>query len=85
MKRDLSHREIKSKTLGLPTDSGGRTRLIAAGNPDVLREAFDVERPEPRVRSGPAWASGLKAWGGPHHTPGKMDGPDIGREKVITY
>jgi len=84
----LSHPEIKSKILGVPnvpTDSGRRTQLVSAGNPDVLAEAAGVERPDARLKSGPAWSSGLKAWGGPQHHPGKMDGQDISRRKVITY
>jgi hypothetical protein len=81
---ELSHREIQDHILQR-APSTDRTRLVAAGNPDVIAEAFDAEQPEPRVRSGPAWVSGLRAWGGVQHHPGKMDGPDIGRKKVITY
>jgi hypothetical protein len=86
---NLSHAEIRAKILGgnaTPSRSSrDRTRLIAAGNPDVLKEAAGVDRPEPRLRSGPAWASGMRAWGGPEHHPGKQDTPDIGRPKQITY
>jgi hypothetical protein len=87
----LSHSEIKAQTLGTrPASRAVRTELIAAGNPDVLAEAADVSRDgapsarEPGLRPGPAWRSGLKAWGGVRHGPGKMDTPDIGRGKVIT-
>jgi hypothetical protein len=94
-KRDeLSHNEIQSQILGKPSPSSGprrdRTRQVASGNPDVLNEAFgsspgEVGRPNPRVQDGPAWRSGMKAWGGVEHHPGKMDTPDIGRRKVVTY
>jgi hypothetical protein len=85
----MDHRQIKARTLGWAPSPGDRTRLVSAGNPDVLAEAHgaqpaEVDRANPRLRSGPAWDSGLRAWGGPHHTPGKMDGPDIGRGPVIT-
>lgn len=80
MGRYGSHAQIKAKTLGWPR---GRTGLIAAGNPDVLREAADVDRAN-AARSGPAWHEGLRARPVEHH-PGKMDTPDIGRKKVISY
>jgi hypothetical protein len=86
---DLSHAQIKAKILGMPAPRD-RTGLVAAGNPDVIKEAFDrpdaaqaADRPT-RLRSGPAWREGLRARPVEHH-PGKMDGLDIGRKKVITY
>jgi hypothetical protein len=89
---NLSHADIKAKTLGTrPASRAVRTGLIAAGNPDVLAEAADLNRDgapstrEPGLKSGPAWASGLRAWGGVQHNPGKQDTPDIGRKKVVTY
>jgi hypothetical protein len=92
-KRDeLSHAEIKAKTLGTrPASRAVRTELIASGNPDVLQEAADVGRGgspparESGPKPGPAWVSGMRAWGGVRHAPGKLDGPDIGRKKVVTY
>jgi hypothetical protein len=86
MARNFSHAEIKARTLGSRRD---RTGLIAAGNPDVLSEAHSAQPADvsnaPKLRSGPAWSTGLRAWGGPQHHPGKQDTPDIGRKKVITY
>jgi hypothetical protein len=87
----LDHRQIKAKTLGIPFGgSRDRTELVSADNPDVLSEArgaqpAQVNQGSARLKSGPAWHSGLRAWGGPEHHPGKMDGPDVGRRKVITY
>jgi hypothetical protein len=90
---ELSHAEIKARTLGSrPASRAVRTQLIAAGNQNVLEEAADVSRGgapsarAPGLRSGPAWRSGMKAWGGVEHHPGKQDTPDIGRlRKPITY
>jgi hypothetical protein len=84
-----SHAELKAQILGLtPNDQTGsgrdRTRLVAAGNPAVLAEAADVDQPEPRLRSGPAWHQGLRARPVEHH-PGKQDRMDIGRKKAVTY
>jgi hypothetical protein len=58
---ELSHAEIKARILGRtePTSGGSdRTRLVAAGNPDVIAEAFDADQPSPRARSGPACMTG---------------------------
>ncbi len=85
---ELSHREIQAQILGrgsAPPSTHERTRLVAAGNPDVIAEAADRPNVDARLRSGPAWTSGLRAWGGVQHSPGKMDGKDIGRRKPITY
>jgi hypothetical protein len=88
----LSHNGIQSQILGKlsPSSGPGRIGQVVAGNRDVLSEAHgalagDVGRSNPQVQDGPAWRSGMRAWGGPEHHPGKMDGPDIGRRKVITY
>jgi hypothetical protein len=97
---NLSHAEIRAKILGgnatLSRSSRDRTRMVTAGNPDVIREAFDepdaaqaADRPGgPRLKSGPAWGEGLRHWragGATEHHGGKMDTPDIGRKKVVTY
>jgi hypothetical protein len=97
---ELSHNEIQSQILSKLSPSSGpgrdRTRQIAAGNPDVIREAFDepdaaqaADRPgSTRLKSGPAWGEGLRHWragGATEHHGGKMDTPDIGRPKPVTY
>jgi hypothetical protein len=89
MAKDFSHAAIKARSLGMPTRRVGaadRTGLIAAGNPDVLAEAADVDRSgagRSKLKPGPAWHEGLRARPVDHH-PGKMDTPDIGRGPVIT-
>jgi hypothetical protein len=84
----LSHAEIKAKTLGTrPASRAVRTELIAAGNPDVLAEATDLDRSgagQSKLKPGPAWNEGLRNWGGVTHHPGKQDTPDIGRGPVVT-
>jgi hypothetical protein len=84
----LSHAEIRARILGgtaTPSRSSrDRTRMVAAGNPDVIAEA-EGQPANPRYRSGPGWTESMRAWGGPEHHPGKQDTPDIGRKKVITY
>ena len=37
------------------------------------------------VKDGPAWKEGLRSGTQVQHSPGKMDGKDIGRGKPITY
>jgi hypothetical protein len=84
----LSHAEIRAQILGgnaTPSRSSrDRTRLIAAGNPDVLAEAAGVDQSEPRLRSGPAYQESKNARPVEHHG-GKMDTKDIGRRRVISY
>jgi hypothetical protein len=83
MAKDFSHAAIKARTLGgRATSSRDRTRMVAAGNPDVIREA-EGQPANPRYRSGPAWNEGFRARPVDHH-PGKQDTPDIGRGPVIT-
>jgi hypothetical protein len=90
MAKDFSHAAIKARSLGMPTRRVGaadRTGLIAAGNPDVLAEAADLDRSgagQSKLKPGPAWNEGLKNWGGVDHHPGKQDTPDISRGPVIT-
>jgi hypothetical protein len=82
---NLSHAEIRARILGGNAKfSRDRTRMIASGNPDVLREAADVDQPEPRLRLGPAYQEGKNARPVEHHG-GKMDTKDIGRRRVISY
>jgi hypothetical protein len=84
-----SHAEIRAKILGgnaTPSPSRDRTRMVASGNPDVLREAADLDRSgvgQSKLKPGPAWHEGLRARPVDHH-PGKQDTPDIGRGPVIT-
>ena len=93
---ELSHRGLQDRILGRDTPPRDRTRMVAAGNPDVIREAFDepdaaqaADRPgSTRLKSGPAWSEGLRHWragGATEHHGGKLDGSDIGRKKPITY
>jgi hypothetical protein len=85
---NLSHREIQAKILGTPAEVPAvdreRVGLVSAGNPDVIREA-EGQPANPRLRSGSAWRTGLRAGGGVTHHPNKADGKDIGRRKPITY
>jgi hypothetical protein len=79
---NLSHAQIRAKLHGL-TESRERP---ASPNTEVPR--YDPRNPAvlpaTDVRYGPAWHSGMRAWGGVRHGPGKQDTPDIGRGKVIT-
>ena len=78
---NLSHAEIKARLHGVSRE---RPAEHEAG---AKQSGFDPDNPSilPAPRSGPAWRSGLRAWNGVTHHPGKMDTPDIGRGKVITY
>jgi hypothetical protein len=60
----LLHAGIRARILGgsaTPSRSSrDRTRMVAAGNPDVIREA-EGQPANPRYRSGRTWNEGLRA------------------------
>jgi hypothetical protein len=55
-------RKLDPKFSHAQIKEASRRRDISTDQPDA---------PPPKLRSGPAWASGLRAWGGVRHGPGK--------------
>lgn len=65
-----------------------RASMIAAGNPDVLKEAFTprtINGLTPTQRGTKVWRDGVKAGTRVQHDPGKNDQAGLNRGKPITY
>jgi hypothetical protein len=79
--RRMANDSMRSVPVGSSRD---RVGMVVAGNPDVLAEAVGKERGQ-KLKSGPAWAEGLKNCTPVQHRPGKNDLGQLNRGKPITY
>jgi hypothetical protein len=88
-KHDFSFADVKrAANSSVPVVPVGSSRdrigMAVAGNFDVLAEAADRE-PSGGLKSGPAWAEGVRNGTQVSHRAGKNDLDQLGRRRVITY
>jgi hypothetical protein len=86
---DFSLADIKrAANLSVPVVPVGsdRSRIgnATSGNPNVFHEASDPE-PYGRIKSGPAWESGLRAATKPMNLAGSSNARNMRRKRAVTY
>jgi hypothetical protein len=84
IRADISAAANRSMPVVPVGSNRSRIGMIGAGNPDVSPEAANAE-PSVGLKSGPAWAEGLRNRTPVQHSPGKNDLDQLGRGKPITY